>query len=343
MCSLVRAQNPAFHLHSGDLAYATPEPEQYPDDTNFMPAAWDRYLRGVGKQIAPHVPWQVSVGAHEIEPLDQHGYAGFLTRFPQAYDHSSGTPVAHTFSYGNVAVIHLDGNEVSAQEILNTGYSNGAQTAWLTRTLAAYRKAGSGVDFIVAVLNCCTYSSNQEHGSDGGVRDAWAPLFDKYHVDLVLSGHVHAYERTHPMKAGKRTRAVPSGGTVHPATDGTTYICVGTGGNDLYPNWYGTSGGGDTGSVTAPKIWRFSGGDSIKGGSGHPENHADSVRNFSAYRSASYTCLVVDVTPPTAKSKQTTMSVRALRPAQKPGAVTSTANPKTMDSVTLVRTSTIKL
>jgi hypothetical protein len=46
------------------------------------------------------------------------------------------------------------------------------------------------------------------------------------------------------------------------------------------------------------------------------------------------------VTPPTAKSKQTTMSVRALRPAQKSGAVTSISNPKVMDSVTLVRTST---
>jgi hypothetical protein len=114
---------------------------------------------------------------------------------------------------------------------------------------------------------------------------------------------------------------------------------VGTGGNNLYTKWFGTSSGGDTGSVTAPKIWRFSGGDSAAGGSGHPENHADSIRNYSAYRSASYGCLVVDVTPPTAKSKQTTMSVRALRPTQKAGAVTSISNPRTMDSVTLVRTS----
>lgn len=341
MSALVAAQKPAFHLHAGDLAYAVPNPEHYPTDTGFEPAYWDTYLRGISKYVSASVPWQVSVGAHEIEPLGHRGYDGFLTRFPQAYDHSSGTPVAHSFSYGNVGVIHLDGNEVSAQETSNSGYSKGAQTAWLNRKLAALRASGSGIDFVVVVVNCCCYSTNQTHSSDGGLRDAWTPLFDKHDVDLVLSGHVHAYERTHPMRATKRTRTVASGGIVHPATDGTTYICVGTGGNDLYSTWYGDSDGGEAGSGT-PHIWRFTGGDSTAGlrGSGHHFEYVDTVTDFSAYRSASYCLLRVDVTPPTSKTRKTTMHVQALRPAQQYRKVAGIAKPTVIDSVTLVRTST---
>jgi hypothetical protein len=29
------------------------------------------------------------------------------------------------------------------------------------------------------------------------------PLYDKYHVDLVLQGHDHGYGRTHKLRAGK--------------------------------------------------------------------------------------------------------------------------------------------
>ncbi len=46
------------------------------------------------------------------------------------------------------------------------------------------------------------------------MRQHWTPLFDKYHVDLVLQGHDHAYLRTYPMKDGKRM-ASPAEGTVY--------------------------------------------------------------------------------------------------------------------------------
>ena len=42
---------------------------------------------------------------------------------------------------------------------------------------------------------------------------------DRYGVDLVLNGHVHAYERTHPMYKYK------------PDTCGPIYITIGDGGN----------------------------------------------------------------------------------------------------------------
>ncbi len=330
MVSLAAAQHPAFHLISGDLSYATPMGLKYPDVSGFHPAQWDTYLTMAGPLGAQSIPWQSSVGAHEVEPLGSNGYAGFITRFPHGYDTSSGSPVVYTYTYGTVAIIHLDGNDLSAQETINAGYSGGGQTAWLGRTLAAYR-ASTAIDFIVVVCNCCLYSTNRNHGSDGGLRDAWGPLFDEYAVDLVISGHVHAYERTHPMRAGRPTRTVAAGGTVKPATDGTTYICAGGGGNGLYKTWYGTTGSGDAGNSTAPKIWRVVNGKS--------SDVTDTVKDYSAVRRAVWSCVVVDVTAATASGGTTTMRVQTLMPAQSSTAVTSIGYPSVIDSVTISRTS----
>ncbi|HEX3908267.1 MAG TPA: metallophosphoesterase family protein [Mycobacteriales bacterium] len=341
MVNLAAAQHPAFHLVAGDLAYSTPEPLKYLDFAGFKPSQWDKYLAVVGPRGAQSIPWMASVGAHEVEPLGNNGYAGFVTRFPQPYDATSGSPVVHTFTYGNVAVIHLDGNDLSAQETVKTGYTQGAQTAWLAAQLAGYRAVGSGIDFVVVVCNCSCYSSNRNHGSDGGLRDVWGPLFDTYQVDLVISGHVHAYERTNPMRAGQPTRAVAAGGTVNPPVDGTTYICAGGGGNGLYKTWYGTTGSGDAGNTTAPKVWRWSGGDTATGGTGKSQDIKDTAKNFSAVRRGVYSCVVVDVTAPTVPGGETTLAIRTLMPAQSGSSITSIANPTVIDSITVVRTSTV--
>jgi hypothetical protein len=338
MAQLAASLSPAFHLVAGDLAYATPDPMKLPDVTGYSPAQWDAYLKAIGPVAAQSIPWQASVGAHEVEPLARPGYAGFTTRFPYAADRTSGSPVVRAFTYSNAAFIHLDGNDLSAQETVNNGYTAGAQTTWLAARLAGYRAAGSGIDFIVVIANCSCYSSNTEHGSDGGLRDVWGPLFDDYQVDLVISGHVHAYERTNPMIAGQPTSQVPSGGTVNSASQGTTYICAGGGGNGLYGQWYGTTLGGDTGSTTAPKVWRWSGGDTARGGTGTPQDVQDTAVGYSAYRRAAYHCLCVDVIP-AANGSPPAMLIRALEPAQTASAVTSITSPAVMDSVTIIRAS----
>ena len=38
------------------------------------------------------------------------------------------------------------------------------------------------------------------NGADLGIREEWVPLFDKYGVDLVVCGHEHHYERSHPIR-----------------------------------------------------------------------------------------------------------------------------------------------
>jgi hypothetical protein len=343
----IAALRPKFNVVVGDLSYAGGGSGYYSNGvpTNvsaFSPGAWDQYLGIVGPAAAQSIPWQVGVGNHEMEPLADFGYIGFTTRFPQAYASQSqtGSTVIKAFTYGNVAVIQLDGNDLSAELSDNNGYTTGLQTKWLTEKLAAYRSPGSGIDFIIVGFHNCMFSSNTSHGSDGGIRLVWEEIFDQYHVDLVVSGHVHAYERSYPMIGGKVTTPVASGGTVHPQTEGTTYICAGGGGQDLYTGWYGTTGAGDPSTTSGPPlIWEWTGSNTATGGTGTSADITDTVTDYSAYRHANWSFIVLDVTVPRFLGDQTSILVRAVDPTQNGNGITSTSNPAVIDSVRLERTS----
>ena len=68
------------------------------------------------------------------------------------------------------------------------------QLAWLASTLAR-----SDARWIVAMMHHPPYSAGW-HGSDLAARDAFAPLFERYGVQLVLSGHDHDYQRSEPIE-----------------------------------------------------------------------------------------------------------------------------------------------
>ena len=55
------------------------------------------------------------------------------------------------------------------------------------------------------------YSSGERHGSDIGLREVLEPLFVKYNVSVVLTGHDHFYERVKPQN-GIAYFVVGSGG-----------------------------------------------------------------------------------------------------------------------------------
>lgn len=95
---------------------------------------------------------------------------------------------------GNTLVIALDSNQPD----------NPDQLAWLRSVLDAPRPA-----WTIVVLHHPAYSAGS-HGSDAGVQDHLVPLFERYGVDLVLSGHDHDYERSQEI-------------------DGVTYVVSGAG------------------------------------------------------------------------------------------------------------------
>jgi 3',5'-cyclic AMP phosphodiesterase CpdA len=78
---------------------------------------------------------------------------------------------------------------------LDSNYMDPPQLAWLEKELKA-----SGSDWKIAFFHHPLYSSAEKHGSDTALKDQLEPLFVKYSVDLVLTGHDHVYERLKPQK-----------------------------------------------------------------------------------------------------------------------------------------------
>ena len=90
----------------------------------------------------------------------------------------------YTFKKGNVRFFALDSN-----------YMDAKQLAWLEKEL---QNSGTS-DWKICFFHHPLYSSGKTHGSSIELRSLIEPLFIKYGVDVVFSGHEHVYERIHPQ------------------------------------------------------------------------------------------------------------------------------------------------
>ncbi len=78
---------------------------------------------------------------------------------------------------------------------LESTYLDPEQIAWLEKELKA-----SNEDWKIPYFHHPPYSSGDRHGSDERLRQVLEPLFLKYNVSVVFTGHDHFYERTKPQK-----------------------------------------------------------------------------------------------------------------------------------------------
>jgi predicted MPP superfamily phosphohydrolase len=78
---------------------------------------------------------------------------------------------------------------------LDSNYMDKAQLTWLEKELAASDSAWK-----IAFFHHPIYSSGDKHGANVALREQVEPLFLKYGVSLVLTGHEHFYERMKPQK-----------------------------------------------------------------------------------------------------------------------------------------------
>ncbi|MGH9187652.1 MAG: fibronectin type III domain-containing protein [Acidimicrobiales bacterium] len=272
----VMAAAPDLVFVAGDLCYADKTglglPVRLPvlvDET-----AWDDWLTLISPSAAAN-PWMTVVGNHEMEAdRGELGYDGYLARFTLPASAAPGTATTWSMRYGTVGFVALDANDVSYEITRNTGYAGPAQDRWLRATLAALR-SDPAVDFIVVGFHHCAYCTNLVHASDGGVRDRWVAIYDEFAVDLVVNGHNHSYERTHPLRGGAPVVEVTSGGVAEPATHGTVYVTAGGGGQNAYP-------------TTLHTISFFTDGHGLR----VPE-----TAPWSAVRFMNHSLVVVDVTP----------------------------------------------
>ena len=89
---------------------------------------------------------------------------------------------------------------------------------WLSEVLA-----GAGGRWKIVFFHEPVFTNGRHEPADK-LLDSIVPVIDEHEVDLVLAGHNHLYERTHPIRNGEVT----------PAGQGTVYITSGSGGNNLY-------------------------------------------------------------------------------------------------------------
>ncbi len=233
-----RAQ-PLFHLFNGDLCYANLADDRVRTWSDFWENNW---------RSARHRPWMPSAGNHENElgngPI---GYAAYQTYFsvPSASGQTATTRgLWYAFTVGSVRIISLANDDVCYQDGGNSyvrGYSGGRQKAWLEHELRTTRR-DPDIDWVVVCMHQVAISSvDQFNGADLGIRQEWLPLFDRYGVDLVVCGHEHHYERSHPLRGHLPTptltpRPAATGTRVIDTSHGTVHMVLGGGGTSAPSN-----------------------------------------------------------------------------------------------------------
>ncbi len=88
----------------------------------------------------------------------------------------------YSFDWGDIHVVALDTEAVGQ-----------VQADWLDADLTAHANAR----WTLVILHRPAYSSGV-HGDTASVKQYFVPIFDSHHVNLVLAGHDHDYERFAP-------------------------------------------------------------------------------------------------------------------------------------------------
>ncbi|WIM88538.1 fibronectin type III domain-containing protein [Candidatus Mycobacterium wuenschmannii] len=229
---------PLFNLVNGDLCYANLAHDRI--------RTWSDWFDN-NTRSARYRPWMPAAGNHENElgngPI---GFAAYQTYFALPDSRSDGElrGLWYSFTAGSVRIISLNNDDICYQDGGNTyvhGYSGGAQKRWLETELASAR-ADKRVDWVIVCMHQTAVSTaDHTNGADLGIRQEWLPLFDRYQVDLVVCGHEHHYERTHPLRGTQDTEArtpipVSDHGDVIDTTKGTVHVVIGGGGTSSPSN-----------------------------------------------------------------------------------------------------------
>lgn len=129
-----------------------------------------------------------------------------------AYNTYQGTDGWFALSYGPVRLIFLNSTTPAAKRP--------AQRAWLAAELDA--PAARDAAFRIVTFHHPPFANvwdGPHYTGEAWIREEWVPLFERYHVDLVINGHAHAYQRA--------------------TTNGVTYLIIGGAGG--VPDCYLTS------------------------------------------------------------------------------------------------------
>jgi hypothetical protein len=209
--------NPSFVLFSGDFAMQG----DYQWEWDSWLDAEQTYWVDNNNLSIPIIP---CLGNHEIYGDSGASYLGQFS-----------LPVNEQ---GNELWYSLDWGPNLHITVLDTSTSiSGDQTNWLQQDLAEHEN----YLWKVVLFHEPPYSDGPD-GNNYSVRRYWVPLFDNYHVDLVICGHNHLYERTYPLFGDYTT----SDNTTMPSPEnGTIYVVSGGWGAPIYTgsqSWFAAVG-----------------------------------------------------------------------------------------------------
>lgn len=229
---------PLFNLVNGDLCYADMAVDRI--------RSWSDWFAS-NSRSARYRPWMPAAGNHENESGNgPTGYGAYQTYFmlPDAMSDEETRGLWYSFTAGAVRVISLANDDICYQDGGDTyvrGYSGGAQRRWLENELRAAHD-DADIDWIVVCMHQTAISTADHfNGADLAVREQWLPLFDRYGVDLVVCGHEHHYERSHPVRGAQPSDTltpipVATDAEVIDTSKGTVHVVIGSGGTSLTSN-----------------------------------------------------------------------------------------------------------
>ncbi|MBI2425667.1 MAG: metallophosphoesterase family protein [Candidatus Hydrogenedentes bacterium] len=185
--AFARHPETAFYTIGGDLV-----------STGLYRDHWD-HLFAYSEHVVSQRPLMPSIGNHDDQ--DGLGCWMYLENFalPENGPDKLEKERAYSFEYGNALFVILDVTQVIED-----------QTAWLEQQLV-----GSSATWKFAIFHFPPYCMETDFDLDyADIRAAWGPLFDKYHMDMVFSGHVHSYMRSKPIR-NQQVVDSPKEGTIY--------------------------------------------------------------------------------------------------------------------------------
>lgn len=172
-------------------------------------ALYDKWLDAIWKD--PGDPNRFVTLGQQMMVMVAGNHENDAARFYGAFAIPGTGTWAESFASFDAGGVHVAMFDDQGPALVPEGEQAKATFAWLEQDLAKADGNRAKVPFVLVVHHRGLYTTSS-HADDGDVLDlrkTLAPLYDKHHVDVVLNGHDHAYERTKAIRAGADPRGAP--------------------------------------------------------------------------------------------------------------------------------------
>jgi len=188
----------AFFVNVGDLV-----------DFGQEEAHWNAWF-AAAKGVIDTIPAMAVAGNHESYGQRKIGKPSYFAKqfFLPSNSPSSLKNQAYSYNYGPVHLIALDSQGAEQKRY---GDILSIQQSWLESDLTT-----NNSDWKLAFFHRSPYGVKSDR-NESEVRDAFCPILERHHVDLVFNAHDHGIKRTHPIKNGLPVNK-PSEGTIYYVT-----------------------------------------------------------------------------------------------------------------------------